>query len=88
MSEDHHADSAIGSVTHYFGHLSVAAVSLKAPLTVGDRIHIRGHTTNVVQNVTSMQVDHKPVEQAVPGDDVAINVAEHVRENDQIFREA
>ena len=88
MSEDHDADSAIGSVTHYFGHLSVAAVSLKAPLAVGDRIHIRGHTTNVVQDVTSMQVDHKPVEQAVPGDDVAINAAEHVRERDQIFREA
>jgi hypothetical protein len=88
MSESHEPDTAIGSVSHYFGHLSVAAITLKAPLSVGDRIHIRGHTTNVVQDVDSMEVDHKKVERAMPGDDAAIHVADHVREHDQIFREA
>ena len=34
-----------------------------------------------------MEVDHHPVEQAEPGDDVAINVSDHVREHDLIFRE-
>ena len=87
MSEEHNPGQAIGTVTHYFGHLSVAAVTLTDTLRVGDRIHIRGHTTNVEQTVDSMEVEHAKVDSAAPGDDVALHVADHVREHDQIFRE-
>jgi putative protease len=87
MSTVHEPDTAIGTVTHYFGHLSVAAVRLTEPLTVGDRIHIHGHTTDVIETIATMEVDHHRVERALPGDDVAINVKEHVREHDLIFRE-
>jgi hypothetical protein len=87
MSAEHDSADAIGLVTHYFSHLSVAAVSLSAPLAVGDRIHIRGHTTDLVQDVASMQVDRANVERAGPGDDVALKVDDHVRDHDQIFRE-
>lgn len=88
MSAGHNPADAIGLVTHYFTHLSVAAVGLTAPLTVGDRIHIRGHTTDLVQDVSSLEVDHAPVERAGPGDDVALKVDDHVREHDRIFRES
>jgi len=87
MSTLHDSAEAIGRVTHYFGHLSVAAVSLTEPLVVGDRIHILGHTTDVIETVASMEVDHRPVDHAGPGDDVAINVKGHVREHDLVFRE-
>jgi len=87
MSEEHDPGQAIGSVTHYFGHLSVAAVTLTDKLSVGDRIHIRGHTTNVEQTVDSMEVEHAKVDSAGPGDDVALQVTDHVREHDKIFRE-
>jgi putative protease len=87
MSAEHDPDDAIGLVTHYFSHLSVAAISLTAPLAVGDRIHIRGHTTDLVQEVASMEVDHAPVDRAEPGDDVALKVDDHVRDHDQVFRE-
>ncbi|HWH24800.1 MAG TPA: translation elongation factor-like protein [Candidatus Limnocylindria bacterium] len=87
MSEGHEPESAIGTVTHYFSQLSVAAISLDQPLRVGDRIHIQGHTTDLVQAVESMQVDHAPVEQAKPGDDVALQVTDHVRDHDRIYRE-
>jgi putative protease len=88
MSADHDPAAAIGRITHYFGHLSVAAVELTGPLAVGDRIHIRGHTTDLVQAVESMEVEHARVERAGPGDDVALKVADHVREHDLIFVEA
>ena len=88
MSADHDPAAAIGRITHYFGHLSVAAVELTRPLAVGDRIHIRGHTTDLVQAVESMEVEHARVERAGPGDDVALKVADHVREHDLVFREA
>jgi hypothetical protein len=87
MSEQQDPGEAIGTVTHYFGHLSVAAISLTQPLSVGERIRIRGHTTDLVETVGSMEIDHAPVERAGPGDDVAINVTEHVREHDLIYRE-
>jgi putative protease len=75
-------------VTHYFSHLSVAAVSLTDTLHVGDRIHIAGHTTNLEQTVESMEVDHEKVETAGPGDDVALSVTDHVRDHDRVYREA
>ena len=87
MSAGHEPQDAIGQVTHYFSHLSVAAVSLKEPLAVGEKIHVRGHTTDLLQQVGSMEVEHAAVDQAGPGDDVAVRVDEHVRDHDLIFRE-
>lgn len=88
MSEGHEPDQAIGTITHYFGHLSVAAVDLTDRLTVGDRIHIVGHTTNLEQTVESMEVEHEKIDSAGPGDDVAMKVDDHVREHDIIYRES
>jgi putative protease len=88
VSEEHEASDAIGTVTHWYAHLSVAAIWLSAPLAVGDRIHIKGHTTDLVETVTSMEIEHGRVERAEPGDDVALAVEGHVREHDVIFREA
>jgi hypothetical protein len=87
MSEGHDPADAIGTVTHYFSHLGVAAVSLTQALAVGDRIHIYGHTSDLVQDVASMQIEHEAVERAGPGDDVALKVDDHVREHDLIYRE-
>jgi hypothetical protein len=88
MSESHDPSDAIGTVSHYFSHVSVAAISLNAPLSVGERIHIRGHTTDLVQTVETMEIEHQRVDRAGAGDDVAIGVEDHVREHDEIFREA
>jgi putative protease len=88
MAHEHQENEAVGRVTHYYSHLSVAAVTLDAPLKRGDRIHIKGHTTDLVQPVDSMEVEHGAVEQAGPGDDVALKVDEHVREHDLIYLEA
>jgi translation elongation factor EF-1alpha len=87
MSEVHVPADAIGTITHWFGHLSVAAVRLTAPLAVGDRIHIRGHATDLVETVRSLEIEHRKVDRAVPGDDVALAVEGHVHEHDVIFRE-
>ncbi len=87
MSEVHAPADAIGAITHWFGHLSVAAVRLTAPLAVGDRIHIRGHSTDLVQTVGSLEIEHRKVDHAGPGDEVALAVEGHVHEHDLIFRE-
>ena len=76
----------IGAVTHYFGKLQVAVLEFSAELKVGDRIQFLGHTTDFSQEVTSMQIDHKNVESADPGADVALKVAERVRVGDEIIK--
>jgi hypothetical protein len=88
VSEEHEASGAIGTVSHWYAHLSVAAIRLTAPLAVGDRIHIKGHTTDLLATVRSMEIERGKVERAGPGDDVALAVDGHVREHDVIFREA
>lgn len=81
------AAQPIGVVTHYYSHLSVAVVQLnEGPLRVGDPIHIKGHTTDLRQEVESMEVDHQSVQEASAGQMFGLKVRDHVREHDQIFR--
>lgn len=87
MSDEHRPDEAVGTVTHYYSHLAVAGIRLTSPLRVGDRIHIRGHTSDLVQTVGSLEIDRRGVDHAGPGDDVALKVDDHVREHDHIYLE-
>ena len=75
----------IGWVTHYYNHINVAVLKLTEGLKLGDKIHIRGHTTNLVERVASMEVNHHPVEWVKSGEDVAIKVNEPVHEHDIVF---
>jgi hypothetical protein len=76
----------VGRVTHYFNHLNVAVLRLTQELKIGDRIHVVGHSTDFIQRVVSLQVDHHAVEGVRPGDDVALKVIEPVHEHDVIYR--
>jgi len=79
-------EKKIGKVTHYFTNIRVAVLELEDTLEVGDEIHILGHTTDLFQKVTSLQIEHKPIQKAKPGDNVALKVDDHVRENDVIYK--
>jgi len=79
-------EKQVGKVTHYFGRIGVAAVELEETLRVGDIIRIKGHTSDWVQKVESMQVDGADVQQAERGQVVGIKVMEHAREHDVVFR--
>jgi len=79
------AEKEIGKVFIFFAKPSVAAIKLTGDLKVGDKIHIKGHTTDLTQDINSMQVENKPVESAKSGDDVGIKVTDRVRPNDTVF---
>lgn len=80
-------EEKIGTVTDYFAKLGVAAVRLTdGDLQIGDRIRIRGHTTDLVQSVESLQLEHQPVQRATRGSEVALKVRERVRRHDQVLR--
>jgi len=77
----------IGQVNHYFSHIGVAGVMIEAEgLKVGDIIRIEGHSTDVTQQVSSMQLEHEAIKEAKPGQDIGLKVAEHVREHDVVFK--
>ena len=76
----------IGQITHYFDHINVAALTLTQPLRVGDTVHILGHSTDFKQEVTSLQIEHQPVEEANPGDDVGMKVTQKVHAHDKVFK--
>ena len=76
----------VGKVTHYFNKIRVAAVVLSKPLKVGDRIRIKGKTTDFEQTVESMQIEGKNVDEAMPGDLVGIKVIERVRKKDVVYK--
>lgn len=79
-------EKQIGRVTHYFGKVGVAAIELEDELKVGDTIHIKGHTSDWTQKVESMQIEHRDVQSAGPGDVVGIKVNEHAREHDVVYK--
>lgn len=78
----------IGKVSGYFARIGVAAIELTGELSVGDTIHIKGHTTDFTQAVESMQVEHESVEKAEADQGVGIKVKERVREEDSVYKVA
>jgi len=81
------AEQIVGKVTHYFGKAQVAGIEItEGQLSVGDTIHIVGHTSDFTQKVDSIQIEHESVPSAKVGDMIGIKVAEHAREHDQVYR--
>ena len=78
-------EKEVGKVSSYFGHANVAAIKLTAALKKGDKIHVKGHTTDFEQKVSSIQIEKDKVEKAKKGDHIGIKVSERVRPNDKVF---
>ena len=76
----------VGKVTHYFTKIGVAVVELQDELRIGNKISIEGKTTNFQQTVESMQIEHKPIEVAKPGDSIGLKVIDRVREGDNVYK--
>lgn len=76
----------LGKVTHYFAKIEVAVIDLTAPLSVGDKIAIKGATTDLEQKVESMQIEHENVTTAKAGQSIGLKVKERVRESDVVYK--
>ncbi|HMK14149.1 MAG TPA: EF-Tu/IF-2/RF-3 family GTPase [Burkholderiales bacterium] len=80
-------EERIGTVIHYFSHLSVAVVRLDSgSMRVGDTIHITGHTSDFRQRVESMQIEHQPVTEVSAGQEFGLRVTDHARDHDAVYK--
>ena len=76
----------VGEITHYFTRIGVAVVDLSGSLKVGDRIAIKGMTTNFEMTIGSMQVEGVNIEEAGAGDDIGMKVDDRVRQGDIVYK--
>ena len=84
MSDD--LGKEVGEILHYYGHIQVAVVRLSDTLKTGDKIRIKGHTTDFEQEIRSMQVDHNQIETAEKGQEIGMKLNEKVREQDKVYK--
>jgi hypothetical protein len=76
----------IGKITHYYPKISVAIVELNDEIFVGDRILIKGTTTNFEQVVESIQIEKRNVDKASAGQKIGLKVKDRVREKDIVYK--
>jgi putative protease len=76
----------IGQVTHFFPKINVAVIELTLPLSVGDRILIKGPITDFGQTVDSMQVDRKEIQRVEGGQSVGLKLVQQAKEKDVVYK--
>jgi translation elongation factor EF-Tu-like GTPase len=76
----------VGRITHFFPKAGVAVIELSAVVNNGDKIVIRGSTTNIEQTIDSMEIEHEQITTAGAGQSVGLKVSGRVRENDIVYR--
>ena len=79
-------EEIIGKISDFFAHPVVAGIELTAPLRVGDKIRIKGHTTDLELVVDSIQIDNKNVTEAKKGDSIGVKVTDRVRAGDCAYK--
>jgi len=77
----------IGVVRHFFDKIGVALIELTlAELTVGETIHIKGHTTDVTAKVESMRIEKDAIAKGEKGQSVGIKIPGKARQHDKVFK--
>lgn len=78
----------VGEVFTFFSKVSAAGIKLTGTLNVGDKIHIKGATTDFEQTVDSMQIDREPIQTASKGASIGVKVSSVVRPGDKVYKTA
>ncbi len=77
----------VGEVTHYFPHVKAAAILiLRDSIKVGDRIYIKGHTTDFKEKIVSLQLEHQTIEEGKKAQEVGLLVKDRVRIGDSVYK--
>jgi putative protease len=76
----------IGHVIHFFSKINVAVVELMLPLAVGDRILVKGPSTDFEQIVESMQIEGKSIPRAEGGQSIGLKVVQPAKQKDVVYK--
>ena len=78
-------NNSIGKITHWYDKISVAVIKLDQALQIGDKIKIKHGDQEFEDTVTSMELNHQPVQSGKKGQEIAIKLAQKAGENSEIF---
>src|SRR5688572_29614953 len=78
-------EKPVGKVEHYYPKVQAAAVKLTKKVKVGDEVHIVGHGDDFKEKVTSLQLDHQPIQEGQPGQSVGLWVKDRVHKGDDVL---
>jgi putative protease len=82
MSEDQ-----VGVVVNFYAKPCVAAIRvISGSIRKGDMLKYKGHTTDFSEEITSMEIENQPAEEAEVGDLVGVEIRERVRERDKVYK--
>ena len=76
----------VGSVSDFFARPVVAGITLTETVKLGDRIHIKGHTTDLEFTVDSMQLNNVNITEGKAGDAIGIKLPDRVRAGDKVYK--
>ncbi len=79
-------EKEIGQVTHWYDKIGVAVVKLASALKVGDKIKVKRGEEEFEDSVSSMQLDHAPIEAGKKGQEVAIKLSQSAKDGARIFK--
>ncbi len=81
------AQDEIGRVVAFFRIPVVAVIrATRGPLKQGDRVWIKGHTTDLKVTLSSLQIDHEPVTEVKKGKEAGLKVPSRCRIGDRVYR--
>jgi len=79
-------EELVGKIVHFYDKINVGIIELSKVLEKGDKIHIKGNTTDFEEDVKSMQIEHEQINKAKKGDVIGMAVKEKVREGDLVYK--
>ena len=81
------AEEQVAVIVKFFAKPSVAALEVtNGTITKGDLLRYKGHTTDFIEEITSMEIDNQPMDEVKAGDLVGVKVKERVREGDKVYK--
>src|ERR1051326_798447 len=79
-------EERIGRIGHYWPGANAASVDLSgATLHGGDRVRIRGHGHDFIQEISSLEIEHERRSEGHPGENLAIHVVAGVHRGDEVL---
>jgi putative protease len=78
-------EKLIGKITHYFSKIGVAVLALNDTLKVGETIRIKDSDRDFTQQVSSLQIEHEQVPEAIAGQSAGLKVDQKVHEGDEVY---
>lgn len=80
-------EKELGKVIHYYDKAMVAVVKLTGGgVRIGDSVKFVHHDIEFPQLISSMEVEHKKIQSAKKGDEVAIKLDQKTHEGAYVYK--